>query len=116
MSENIRVRSIVGRLLEHSRVYYFENGGHSEIYLGSSDWMPRNLDRRVEVLTPIQDDRMKWFLKEQYLEAYLRDNQKASELQSDGSYKRPEIGDSEPFNAQLSFQGHSNVLSFDNRH
>lgn len=116
MSENIRVRSIVGTLLEHSRVYYFENGGHNELYLGSSDWMPRNLDRRVEVLTPIADDRMKWFLKEQYLEAYLRDTAKARELRSDGSYTRPQVGDSEPFNAQLSFQASSNVVNFENRH
>ena len=115
MSENIRVRSIVGRLLEHSRVYYFENGGHNEVYIGSSDWMPRNLDRRVEVLSPIEDDHMKWFLKNQYLESYLRDNQKASELQSDGCYKRPEVKDSEPFDAQLSFQKHSNVVSIENR-
>jgi polyphosphate kinase len=115
MSDNIRVRSIVGPLLEHSRVYYFENGGHSEVYIGSSDWMPRNLDRRVEVLTPIGDDRMRWFLKEHYLESYLRDNEKASELQPDGTYRRPEIKDDEPFNAQLSFQKHSNVVSFDNR-
>jgi polyphosphate kinase len=115
LSENIRVRSIVGPLLEHSRVYYFENGGHSEVYIGSSDWMPRNLDRRVEVLTPIADDRMKWFLREHYLEAYLRDNVKASELQADGTYRRPEVKDAEPFNAQLSFQKHSNVVSFDNR-
>ncbi len=115
MSENIRVRSIVGQLLEHSRVYYFENGGNGEVYLGSSDWMPRNLDRRVEVLTPIGDDRMRWFLKEHYLESYLRDNEMASELQADGSYRRPEVKDSEPFNAQLSFQKHSNVVNFDNR-
>jgi len=79
MSENIRVRSIVGQLLEHSRIYYFENGGHSEVYIGSSDWMPRNLDRRVEVITPIEDVKIKWFLKEQYLEAYLRDNEKATD-------------------------------------
>jgi polyphosphate kinase len=115
MSENIRVRSIVGRLLEHSRVYYFENAGHNELYIGSSDWMPRNLDRRVEVLTPVEDDKLKWFLKEQYLEAYLRDNEKASELQPDGSYRRPIADNSEPFNAQLSFQRHSNVIAFDNR-
>jgi polyphosphate kinase len=115
LSENIRVRSIVGRLLEHSRVYYFENGGQNEVYLGSSDWMPRNLDRRVEVLTPIEDDKLKWFLKEQYLQAYLRDNQKASELQPDGSYRRPEIVDSEPVDAQLFFQEHSNVVSLERR-
>ncbi len=115
MSENIRVRSIVGQLLEHSRVYYFENGGNGEVYIGSSDWMPRNLDRRVEVLTPIAEDRMKWFLKEQYLESYLRDNEQASELQPDGSYRRPDVKDAEPFNAQLSFQKHSNVVSFENK-
>jgi len=115
MSENIRVRSVVGRLLEHSRIYYFENGGHSEVYIGSSDWKPRNLDRRVEVLTPIGDDRMKWFLKEHYLEAYLRDTAKASVLLPDGNYRRAEARDSEPFDAQLSFQKHSNVVSFENR-
>ena len=115
LSENIRVRSIVGRLLEHSRVYYFENGGQNEVYLGSSDWMPRNLDRRVEVLTPIEDDKLKWFLKEQYLQTYLRDNQKATELQPDGSYRRPEIADSEPVNAQLFFQEPSKVVSLDGR-
>lgn len=115
LSENIRVRSIVGRLLEHSRVYYFENGGNSELYLGSSDWMPRNLDRRVEVLSPVADEKMKWFLKEQYLESYLHDTAKARLLRPDGSYVRPEVGDSEPFNAQLSFQGRSNVVEFNGR-
>jgi polyphosphate kinase len=116
MSENIRVRSIVGRLLEHSRIYYFENGGSGEVYIGSSDWMPRNLDRRVEVLTPVEDGKMKWFLREQYLESYLRDTEKASELQPDGSYARPEIRDSAPFDAQLSFQKHSNVVNLENWH
>ena len=115
MSENIRVRSVVGRLLEHSRVYYFENGGHSEVYIGSSDWMPRNLDRRVEVLTPIADDRMKWFLKERYLESYLRDTEKASELQPDGSYKHVEVPENDKFDVQLSFQHSANVLDFDHR-
>ena len=109
------MRSIVGRLLEHSRVYYFENGGQNEVYIGSSDWMPRNLDRRVEVLTPIEDDKLKWFLKEQYLETYLRDNQKAAELQPDGSYRRPEVPESEPINAQLSFQEPSNVVTLGDR-
>jgi polyphosphate kinase len=96
-------------------VYFFENGGHNEVYLGSSDWMPRNLDRRVEVLTPVADDKMRWFLKEQYLDAYLRDTAKARELQPDGTYRRPEVEDDEPFSAQLSFQRNSNVVSFDNR-
>jgi polyphosphate kinase len=116
MSENIRVRSIVGSLLEHSRVYYFENGGHSEVYIGSSDWMPRNLDRRVEVLTPVEDEKLKWFLKEQYLGSYLRDSAKARELQPDGTYRRPEVTDSDAFNAQLSFQVSPKVISFEDRH
>ena len=88
LSENIRVRSIVGRLLEHSRVYYFANGGEEEVYLGSSDWMPRNLDRRVEVITPVEDEKLKHYLKDEFLTTYLRDNVKAAELQSDGTYKR----------------------------
>ncbi len=116
MSENIRVRSVVGQLLEHSRVYYFENGGHNEIYIGSSDWMPRNLDRRVEVVTPIVDEKMKWFLKEQYLAPYLRDTEKASELQPDGRYRRPDAKGTEPFNAQLAFQNHTNVVSLGDWH
>jgi polyphosphate kinase len=112
LSENIRVRSVVGRLLEHSRVYYFENGGKPEIYLGSSDWMPRNLDRRVEVLTPIKDEEIKRYLKDEYLETYLRDNVKAREMQPDGHYVRAEAG-SEPRNAQLAFQETSNVIKFE---
>lgn len=116
LSENIRVRSVVGRLLEHSRVYYFENGGEHELYLGSSDWMPRNLDRRVEVLAPIRDPKIKYFLKHEYLAAYLRDNQKARELQPDGSYRRAEAAGSEPFNVQNSFEDHSNVLRFETAH
>ncbi|MDQ4121597.1 MAG: polyphosphate kinase 1 [Acidobacteriota bacterium] len=117
LSENIRVRSIVGRLLEHSRVYYFANGGEEEVYIGSSDWMPRNLDRRVEVLTPIEDEKLKLHLKDEYLAAYLRDNAKARILLSDGSYKRvrPENGE-EAFNSQLSFQGISNVIKFEAKH
>ncbi len=118
MSENIRVRSIVGRLLEHSRVYYFENGGQSEVYMGSSDWMPRNLDRRVEVLTPVTDDRLKSFLGERYLETYLRDTASARELQADGTYARPELNGSEALDAQVSFQmgSNSNVVSFQDWH
>lgn len=117
LSENIRVRSIVGRLLEHSRVYYFENGGKPEVYIGSSDWMPRNLDRRVEVLAPIHNDQIRRHLSEQFLTAYLKDNVKARELQSDGSYKRVERipGDAD-FDSQMSFQGATNVLHFENAH
>jgi polyphosphate kinase len=116
LSENIRVRSVVGRLLEHSRVYYFENGGDNELYIGSSDWMPRNLDRRVEVLAPVRDARIKSFLKNEYLTSYLRDNQKARELQADGSYARVDTAESEPFNAQNSFEDHARVLKFESAH
>src|SRR5262249_2039227 len=106
LSENIKVRSIVGRLLEHSRVYYFENGGDPVVYIGSSDWMPRNLDRRVEVLTPVTDPKIKSFLIKQYLATYQRDNMRSRELTPDGSYFRvqPTPGDEE-FDCQMAFQG-----------
>lgn len=117
LSENIRVRSIVGRLLEHSRIYYFENGGTSEIYIGSSDWMPRNLDRRVEVLAPIRNGEIKRFLTDEYLASYLRDNVKARELTSDGRYRRLSANNGdEPFDAQTSFQHGPRILSFGTRH
>jgi polyphosphate kinase len=113
LSENIRVRSVVGRLLEHSRVYYFENGGDPQVYIGSSDWMPRNLDRRVEVLTPITEPGLENFLIKQYLTTYLRDNVRSRELTSDGSYFRvkPAPGDEE-FDCQLAFQDSTNVVDF----
>jgi polyphosphate kinase len=113
LSENIRVRSIVGRLLEHSRVYYFANGGNEEIYLGSSDWMPRNLDRRVEVLTPVNDVKLKQYLKDELLAAYLRDTAKARMLSPDGSYKKAlPAEDEKAFDSQLSFQSYLNIYEF----
>ena len=117
LSENIRVRSIVGPLLEHSRVYYFANGGNEEIYIGSSDWMPRNLDRRVEVVTPVENANLANYLKNEYLAAYLRDNVKARELQPDGYYKRvtPEANEM-AFNCQLAFQASPKVVRFDAKH
>ena len=104
LSENIRVRSVVGRFLEHSRVFYFENAGEEEIYIGSADWMQRNLDRRVETVAPVLNDKLKRYLKEELLVAYLRDTAKTRILKSDGSYERihPENG-AEPFNAQVYF-------------
>ena len=117
LSENIRVRSIVGRLLEHSRVYYFAGGGEHEIYIGSSDWMLRNLDRRVEVLAPVQNEMLKHYLKDEFLTSYLRDNVKARELSSDGSYRRIQpAANEEPFDSQSSFQSNSNVFKFDSLH
>ena len=113
LSDNIRVRSIVGRLLEHSRVYYFENAGDPEVFIGSSDWMPRNLDRRVEVITPVALPAFKRFLTDEYLSAYLRDTAKAHELGPDGRYHRvlPTPGDDE-FDSQLAFQEQSNIVDF----
>jgi polyphosphate kinase len=117
LSENIRVRSIVGPLLEHSRVYYFANAGEEEVYIGSSDWMPRNLDRRVEVVTPVENTNLKNYLKNEYLAAYLRDNVKARELKPDGFYERVESDANEmPFNVQLSFQASPKVVKFDVKH
>ena len=88
VSDRIRVRSIVGRFLEHSRIYYFANGGEEEVYLGSADWMPRNLYDRVEVIFPIKDDLLRERVRHEILEAYLADNVKARMLQSNGHYIR----------------------------
>jgi polyphosphate kinase len=86
ISSRIRVRSIVGRFLEHSRIYYFENGGSPEVYLGSADWMPRNLYERVEVLFPLKDERLRERICKEILPAYLGDNKKARTLGADGRY------------------------------
>jgi polyphosphate kinase len=88
LSDHIRVRSIVGRFLEHSRIYYFENGGDPEVYLGSADWMPRNLHERVEVLFPLKNPLLRDRVVHEILAAYLADNVKARFLQKDGRYLR----------------------------
>ena len=88
VSENIRVRSIVGRFLEHSRIYYFANGGEEEIYMGSADWMPRNLYERVEVLVPLRDETLRARVRHEILDAYLADNRKARLLLPDATYIR----------------------------
>jgi polyphosphate kinase len=106
LSETIRVRSIVGQFLEHSRIFYFANGGDDDVYIGSADWMTRNLNRRVEVVTPILDATLKRHLKDVVLAAYLRDNVKARTLNSEGGYERvPMAADELPFNSQLHFEG-----------
>jgi polyphosphate kinase len=101
VSETIRVRSIVGRFLEHSRVFVFENGGAREVYIGSADLMSRNLDRRVEILTPVRDSGIAQSLAEALFTLLLADNTAARILRSDGSYERlrPQAGE-EPVNAQ----------------
>ncbi len=108
VSDNIRVRSIIGRFLEHSRVFYFANGGgeeHEEIFIGSADWMQRNLDRRVEVVVPILSPEIKKYLKEDLLDAYLRDNVNARILRADGSYKKMTSGPADAFDSQMYFVG-----------
>ncbi len=95
-SENIRVRSIIGPFLEHSRIYYFHNGGEEEIYMGSADLMQRNLDRRVETVFPLKEPSLVRFVRDHLLEMYLRDNIHARVLHADGSYTRLFPGDDEP--------------------
>jgi polyphosphate kinase len=103
VSSNIRVRSIVGRFLEHSRIFYFANNGKEEVYIGSADWMYRNLSRRVELIVPIKDPKLKDRLKA-ILDAYLADNVNARELKPDGTYVRVKVTDTEKKrDAQLEF-------------
>jgi polyphosphate kinase len=102
LSDNIRVISIVGRFLEHSRIYYFHNGGNPDIYLGSADLMPRNLDRRIETLFSIEDLNLKQELIE-ILEISLADNLHARLLSSDGSYVRLSPGKDQPRDSQAEF-------------
>ena len=100
VSENIEVRSIIGRFLEHTRVYYFLNGGNDEIYAGSADLMERNLLRRVETAFPVETNKIKERMKEE-LEVYVKDNTQAWILQTDGSYVRAQPGpDDEVISAQ----------------
>lgn len=105
-SENIRVISVVGRFLEHSRIFYFMNKGAEEIYIGSADWMHRNLDRRVEAAVPIKDAALRQYLKEEILDSYLKDNRNSSILNSDGTYEKIAPAKDEPeFDAQIFFVG-----------
>jgi polyphosphate kinase len=99
-SETIRVGSIVGRFLEHSRIYRFLNGGNEEIYLGSADLMNRNLDRRVEVLFPIEDEKIKERIVREVLEPAFSDNMKMRWLQMDGTYIRSRNSEEKTFNSQ----------------
>ena len=96
ISENITVTSIVGRFLEHSRIYYFRNGGQEEILLGSADLMPRNLGGRVETLFPVEDERLKRALRDEMLDLHLHDNVQSRRLMSDGGYVRLSPGEGEP--------------------
>ena len=102
LSENIHVRSIVGNFLEHSRIFYFENGGSPQLFMASADWMPRNLDKRVEIMFPVEDPA----IKEQVLhilEVELADNVKAHVLQPDGSYEKVDLRGKMKVNSQDQF-------------
>jgi polyphosphate kinase len=101
LSENIQVRSIIGPFLEHSRIYYFANGGTPVIYLGSADMMERNLDRRVEELYPLEDPALVTFVADVLLQTYLNDNVRAHMLQPDGTYIRLTPGASPRVDSQI---------------
>ncbi len=106
LSDNIRVRSITGRFLEHSRIFYFANGGDEEVYIGSADWMHRNLDRRVEAAVPVKDKYLLKYIREKILSAYLKDTANARILNADGHYEKVKPdGKDEPFDSQMYFVG-----------
>jgi polyphosphate kinase len=108
VSENIRVTTIVGRFLEHARIYYFHNGGNEEVFLGSADLMPRNLDKRVEVLFPVQNAEIRNAIIAKIIPVQLTDNLKLRVLQSDGTYQRITLPKgAKPLNAQTWFVEHS---------
>jgi polyphosphate kinase len=96
ISENIEVTSIIGRFLEHSRVYYFHNGGSEEVYLGSADLMPRNLDHRVEILFPLADEKLVARVRDEFLKCYLSDTANARRMLSDGTYVRKKPANGKP--------------------
>ncbi|MFN3567010.1 MAG: RNA degradosome polyphosphate kinase, partial [Burkholderiaceae bacterium] len=103
LSDNIRVRSVVGRFLEHHRIYYFRNGGADDVYLASADWMGRNLFRRIEVAWPVLDGKLKRRVLDEGLRAYLDDTVDAWTLKGDGTYVPPKAlarGDRGGFSAQ----------------
>ena len=99
LSSNIRVRSIVGRFLEHSRIFHFENAGAAQVFCGSADWMARNLHERCEAVFPVEDPNLAARLRDEILGSYLKDTVKARILQADGTYVRPPK-QGEPFDAQ----------------
>jgi polyphosphate kinase len=107
VSDNIRITSIVGRFLEHSRIYFFNNGGSNEIYVGSADVMTRNIDRRVEVLFPVQEQRLIKLVRDEILQVYLGDTVKARALNTAGAYERVKPRKEQPtYNAQAMLLNH----------
>jgi polyphosphate kinase len=114
VSENITEQSVVGRFLEHSRIYWFRNGGEDEVLLGSADLMPRNLNRRVEIIFPVQDAGIRRRIRDEILPTYFADNQKTRTLAADGSWTQitPAEGE-EPLNAQEWFVAQARESSVD---
>jgi len=96
ISENIRVRSIVDRFLEHSRILVFGEGVKQQVFLSSADWMPRNFDRRVEVMFPVEAEDLRWRIVDQIIPTYMGDNRRTRILLADGSYVRAECTDGAP--------------------
>jgi polyphosphate kinase len=100
LSENIRVRSVIGRFLEHSRIFYFRNDGAHDIYLSSADWMDRNFFRRIEICFPVLDTRLKKRVLTEGLNPYLKDNSQSWEMDADGHYHLRSTRSSKKFCAQ----------------
>lgn len=116
ISDNITVTSIVGRFLEHARVYWFRSGGEGRMYIGSADLMPRNLDRRVEVLMPVLDPEIRRFIRNRVLELQMRDNMQSWKMAPDGSYVRTKPAEGEPaINAQLMLLEETPVENIDGK-
>jgi polyphosphate kinase len=100
LSENIRVRSVVGRFLEHTRIFHFRHGGDTKVYLSSADWMDRNFFRRIELCFPVLNAKLKKRVIDEGLKPYLEDNVQAWDMQPDGSFKRAKRGRSKAKCAQ----------------
>jgi polyphosphate kinase len=111
-SENIRVTSVVGRFLEHTRAFYFRNGGDEELFLGSADLMTRNLDRRVECLFPVESPEIRGRIMNAILPVHLGDNVQCGELESSGEYRRLEPLDAPPLDSQRWMIDNPGVMSF----
>lgn len=110
LSDNITVTSVVGRFLEHARIFYFYNGGNEEVFLSSADLMPRNLDRRVEIAFPIEDERLRDSILHNVFQVHLRDNVQARRLRPDGTYERVRPKEDEtPLNSQLWLLEHRGI-------
>jgi polyphosphate kinase len=101
ISENIHVQSVVDRFLEHSRIFVFGEGPKEQVFLSSADWMPRNFERRVEVMFPVEAEDLRRRIVDEIIPTYLKDNRRARILQPDGTYVRAKAGDEAPHRSQV---------------